>query len=337
MRSRDALRLPAVLCGLMLAVGLASSFASGVDGSGLYLDYVAKGCLVTLVALLIFVFVEVVKLARIGADRPLAIVQARLSERWPMLLLPCLIFPLFLAGYTGAKTSIGFLVGFGWERIWADADLLLFGRDPWLITQRLFGTFAAEWWAWAYTFLWGGALLFSMSFVALLAGRRFAATYFSAMMATWLIGGWLMAIAFSAAGPVFAHLADPDLAARFAPLRDSLAAMLAPDNSLSMTQAYLATSLDQLVAVRGGGVSAMPSMHVAACTIYVCAARGTRWLVPAIILWWVIFVGSVHFGYHYAVDGIAAALVAVLCWRAAVAYFRSSAVASTPRQIMAAL
>ncbi len=53
----------------------------------------------------------------------------------------------------------------------------------------------------------------------------------TAMMLSWLIGGIASSpIPLSAAGPVFAHLADPDLAARFQPLRGELVRDLAKDD-----------------------------------------------------------------------------------------------------------
>ena len=61
----------------------------------------------------------------------------------------------------------------------------------------------------------------------------------------------------------------------------------------------------------------MPSMHIAMTTIYVIAARRTWWLAPACAFWLIIFIGSAYFGYHYWLDGIVAAVIAWLCWKAA--------------------
>jgi hypothetical protein len=270
---------------------------------------------------MVWAFIEVAKLARTKADRPLQIVWRKLPDRLELIALPCLVFPLFLAGFTTAKTAIPFLVGFHWDRFWADADFLLFGVDPWQITHAFTSVSVSHGWAFFYTFAWGAVLIFTNGFLAIYGERRFVATFFTAMMLTWLLGGWLMAYASSAAGPVFAHLADPTLAARFAPLRESLNQILPAEGGVRLTQAYLANAIDAKIAVRGGGISAMPSMHLGAASIYVVAAIRTRWLWPAFIFWFLTFFGSVHFGYHYAVDGLAAAAIAVLCWKASAAYF----------------
>ena len=65
----------------------------------------------------------------------------------------------------------------------------------------------------------------------------------------------------------------------------------------------------------------MPSMHLASVSIFVLAARRTKWIIPAILFWLIIFVLSAFFGFHYWIDGIVAAIVAAFCWYAAAFYF----------------
>lgn len=64
----------------------------------------------------------------------------------------------------------------------------------------------------------------------------------------------------------------------------------------------------------GSGMSAMPSMHVSIATITALllhrlgyALLGWLWLTS-------IWIGSIHLGWHYASDGIVAALVTALIW-----------------------
>ena len=109
------------------------------------------------------------------------------------------------------------------------------------------------------------------------------------------------------------QLAWPD-PLRFHGLRDALATTLSVDQAPRSTQIYLASAYQIPRAVPGGGISAMPSMHLGACSIYVIAAWRSRWIIPALLFWAIIFIGSVHFGFHYAVDGIVAAMIAGLCW-----------------------
>lgn len=322
---RRALALPAILAIAVIAVAAVISQFTGVDGSRVFLPYVTTWSAVALLAILIWVFVKVARLAPTGADQPLQVVARQLAEPSRLILLPALIFPLFLAGYTWAKSSIPFAVGYEWEVFWADADRLLFGADAWRPVHSLFPASLASAWTFFYAVIWGFALVFSGALITVFASRRFTATFFTAMMLSWLLGGVVMAYSISAAGPVFAHLADPDLAGRFLPLRAELTRILGEDDLVLKSQRYLTAGMNVKIALKGGGISAMPSMHIATATILVISAWRTRWLVPAILFWLLTFLGSIYLGYHYAIDAPVAAIVAALCWAAARRIYRDPA------------
>jgi hypothetical protein len=60
----------------------------------------------------------------------------------------------------------------------------------------------------------------------------------------------------------------------------------------------------------------MPSIHVAMPLVYALAARATApWLAVAFgIYGLLILVGSVHLGWHYAVDGYVSLVLVVALW-----------------------
>ena len=72
----------------------------------------------------------------------------------------------------------------------------------------------------------------------------------------------------------------------------------------------------------GSGISAMPSMHVSLAwlgLLHFCRVQaGLAVLVFGYVV--VILVGSVHLGWHYAVDGILAILTTTVIWVAVVAW-----------------
>lgn len=321
----QVLLAPLALCAAMIAIALITAQMTGISSEGIYAAYFEVSAAITFVSVLVWVFVEVVRRAIARSDRPLETVLPRLCDLAPLLILPVIVAPFFLGAFTTAKTGLYFLVGFRWDRYWADFDRALFGADPWIYTHAVINPQLMHVWAWIYTVVWGLLLIFTKSFVVLFGERRFVATFFTAMLLTWLFGGWLFALCFSAAGPIFAELVDPTMGARFHGLRDALAATLAVDQAPRSTQAYLASVYQVPRVLRGGGISAMPSMHLGACSIYVIAGWRTRWIVPALIFWAIIFIGSVHFGYHYAVDGIVAAIIAALCWWGASQLYRRTA------------
>ena len=62
----------------------------------------------------------------------------------------------------------------------------------------------------------------------------------------------------------------------------------------------------------------MPSMHVAIATLLACFGWGVnRWAGAAYTAFALtIMVGSVHLGWHYAIDGYVAAAIGVALWYA---------------------
>lgn len=330
-RDRKLLLPPLLLCGAMVLCAVATSLLAGVSWARLPLPYYSASLAITFVSALMSMFWWVLQSALLKADAPLRAVREKLRERALYLLLPILIFPLFLASFTAVKTAIPFLVGYTWDPVWAAADRLIFRDDAWRIAFHWLGRGADAPLEWFYSVGWGLALIFVMALVPLNASPRFAARFYSAMMATWLIGGVALAYLFSAAGPVFAHLASSAQPDQFADLHRALNSTLSPQSPIRLTEQYLASSLHSHIAVKGGGISAMPSMHLGAVSIYVLAARKTRWVIPAILFWLIIFVASAYFGYHYWVDGIVAAGVATMCWVVAERSYAEASRRSVPR------
>lgn len=318
-------KVPALMCAVMMAVGIGLSRVAHVDIGMLFTSYLAAGVGTAFLCVLIFMFGEFAKLARRRAVHPLPVVADAVCRRLVRLALPAVVFPLFLAGFTAAKVATPYVVGYHWDAFWADVDRMIFRDDAWRIAHRIFGSRSVPAWEWVYTVGWGFALAFSTGLGAIYLRPRRLAVFYTAMMGTWLVGGWLLAYCFAAAGPAFAHLADPTLAARFAPLRAELGATLARNGDVQVTQAYLAGAIHSHRAVNGGGISAMPSMHLGAASIYVLLARGTRWMIPALLFWLIIFIGSAYFGYHYWIDGIVAAGVAWTCWSVAESHYEEKA------------
>jgi hypothetical protein len=300
---------------LMLAIGVGAAALAGLDSRPVYLPYLQTYAAVTLVCTLAWAFAIIARLATVRADQPLRKVIQALRPRLPLLLLPALIAPLFLAGYTTAKTSMSRLISFRWDALFSDMDAWIFRSDPWRLTHALIGPSMTPWLESFYTLVWGFTLVMTSAFVALIGNSKLVGRYFLTSSLAWMIGGVVLAYLFSSAGPIFAAHFDPALADRFAPLREALDRTLSEDSSVRRTQAYLLRELSLSFVAKGGGISAMPSMHLAAATLYILAARGTRWIIPAWLFFALTFLGSVHFGYHYAVDMPLAVLVTVICWK----------------------
>ena len=288
-----ALGIPAALAALAIGIAAAISLHTGVNGARAFTPYLGAWAACTLLSVLIWVFVQVAILFRSRTENPIRHVAARIYEPLKLAPLPALIFPLFLGGYTWAKSSIPFAVGYEWEATWAAADRAMFGMDAWRWAHGLMPAYLAPAWTLYYAMVWGFALVFSGTLISAFASRRFTATFFTALMLSWLIGGVGLAYAISAAGPVFAHMADPELGRQFLPLHEQLSRLLPRDDLVLTSQRYLEANSRFKVALKGGGISAMPSMHMATGTLLICAAWRTKWLPLALIFWALTFFGSI--------------------------------------------
>lgn len=269
---------------------------------------------------IVAVIVQCTLQARRTGASPLRQVGQRLRDLrfWAWLTVPALIAPIFMASFTITKILIGRTVGFTWDPFFADLDAAIFGTDPWRLVHAALGGPLVATVLEAFYIGWGAVGIFSMPLVIALASRDHTARFLIALLLTWAIAGLLFAAMFASAGPCFAYLFAPELGARFQPLIDRLDLLLGRDSALHYTQAYLAANWNAPVAVKGGGISAFPSVHVGVVVLYVIAAwRQPRLRAAAIGFAVMIAIGSVYFGYHYAVDGLASIGIAYGAWIAA--------------------
>jgi PAP2 superfamily protein len=239
------------------------------------------------------------------------------------------LFFLFGTGFAVLKGAIAVITPFAWDAVLADLDRALhFGRYP---HEWLRPLLAWHWVVWAVNFAYNLWFLVVISCFLACAGavrnQRVRHQYLMSFMLVWFVGGFLIATGFSSAGP--AYYARIGLGDVYAPLMDALhaAAEQYPLWALK-AQEILWQGFTGARPV-SAGISAFPSMHVATATLLVLAARRVHpWLLPVGIAYWcLIGLGSVLLGWHYAVDGYAGTLIALLGWWTAGLYGRRVPVA----------
>jgi hypothetical protein len=138
-----------------------------------------------------------------------------------------------------------------------------------------------------------------------------------AFMLTWALGGGLLAMLFSSAGPCFYADLYPGAPNPYGPLSDYVGSIhTALGGHVSGLQRVVwkayATNDQDVIA----GISAMPSMHNATSLLFALAAwRANRAAGIAMSVFaGLVFLGSVHLGWHYAIDAYFGWLVALACW-----------------------
>lgn len=254
---------------------------------------------------------------------------AELKRRLAMTPLPKLAAALvivgavilFLGTFTSVKNMLPELVPFTWDAPLARLDATLHGGiDPWRLLQPVMGHHVVTRLVqFCYTGGWM-LVLCAMPALVTLAPRLqpIRLQFFLAYFAAWILLGNVMAGAFMSAGPVYyGHVTGDEQ--RFA----SLIAYQAFSDGLVHSSYELQRQLWDIYASNriavGTGISAFPSMHLAVATLALLVAlRLNRWAAGAAFAFlMIIMAGSVHLGWHYAVDGYVSIVVVLVLWKIA--------------------
>jgi hypothetical protein len=250
----------------------------------------------------------------------------RLAHATPMLAA------MFLVGdsFTVLKASIPSIVAFGWDQPLDRLDRWLHGGvAPWELLQPFIGypliTHAINWaynlWFYFLTVIWVWQA-FSQHSHAL--RQRF----FLSLILAWILLGNVFAVLLSSAGPCYfgrvTGLPDP-----YTPLMDYLYSVNETYTLWALgAQEMLWRNHTAATIMIGSGISAMPSLHVALATLFALFCwQIHRWLgIFMVCFACVIMIGSVHLGWHYAVDGYFGAIGMLVIWWGAGRIVRSAAV-----------
>jgi hypothetical protein len=156
---------------------------------------------------------------------------------------------------------------------------------------------------------------------AMFAPRHLRARFFLSFAASWLLIGVVGAFLFASAGPCYAQLIGATTVAEYAPSMERLHAVHTGGYQLGAVnwQEVLWTAHTSRDYGFAMGISAMPSIHNAVTMLYVLAVWGCSRLVRLLTVAFaaIILIGSVHLGWHYALDGLFAWATAAAIWVAA--------------------
>jgi hypothetical protein len=240
----------------------------------------------------------------------------------PQVLAGLLLFLamiIFMGAFTSLKTQLPAVNGFWADQALADLDRALhLGHDPWRLLQPVLGhagpTRVLEV---IYGPIWAALLVTWLAWMCLFCPddalrRRYLLTF----LATWIVNGTVLAGAFLSGGPVYyaALVGEPG---GFAELNAFLRDVSWGPFSAVESQAKLWAAHVGGASAMGAGISAFPSLHVSMAVLVMLSGWSMSRRVGAVLAVFLaaILVGSVHLGWHYAVDGYFAVASVMLFWR----------------------
>ena len=239
-------------------------------------------------------------------------------DRLTNALAPMLLAPLFFSTFGSFKRLIPYVNPYSWDETFMHWDKALHGgTTPWELLQPLIGTPLATTSINFFYNLWLFVMFFTFIWQMLSVKRQGLRTQFLlSFVACWIVVGTIAATFLASAGPCFYG--------RVTGLPDPYAALMAYLNAASDQVPVWSLSVQDMLwenyasrgTMLGGGISAMPSMHVASSVILALLGwRFGRWTGIAYTLFAsVIMIGSIHLGWHYAIDGYVGAVLAVAIW-----------------------
>ena len=241
------------------------------------------------------------------------------AERVVFSFTALLLIPVILSAYTWFKFQISEINYFSFDELLYNLDLSLFTNiEPWRLLHPFVGhpwmTIALDKlyhpvWFWVLTamVLWhalGGHSL------------KTRVQFFVSYIVVWGLLGNLGALLMSSAGPCYfdrvTSVPNP-----YIPLFEYLQSVNLQSSleSLELQEKLWSLHINNVLEY-GSGISAMPSLHVATATLFALSAWKVSPPIGGVLFLFtfIIFIGSIHLGWHYAVDGLFSIPATWLIW-----------------------
>jgi hypothetical protein len=233
-------------------------------------------------------------------------------------LVALICMPVFYATYRDWKTAFPVMVPFYFDAPLELADRWLHGgRHPWEWLQGLIGRPV-----WTHVIDNAYVFWFEVQFAVVLwmafSSRRWLrARFFISYIMMYFLLGHVMALLFASAGPVYFNDVVAGATDPFGPLMSYLESIneMAALNAIYIQETLWAGysgTYDGPIS----GISAFPSVHVAVVSLFVLVGVSVNRVLGVLLFAFLVvtMVGSVHLGWHYALDGYVSMLAVAGLW-----------------------
>ena len=261
-------------------------------------------------ALAVFILATLWKVARMamaGEQHPIARLKNDIDPARMLFAVAGIgMASLSFSAFTILKARMHLVMPFWADGPLAQFDHMLLGQDAWAAFNAWFG-----WALGPISLVYGFWILIQLTaFTAVLmtAPSNWKTQAIVSYALMWLVFGLGVACLLSSAGPIFFDQLYGG--SRFEGLKPVLARSMVEYHTAEM----LWRSHETGEIVFGTGISAMPSMHVAAAAWIALILRRTRFVWLGVLYLLVIYLGSVMLGWHYLTDGPVGIAGAWLCY-----------------------
>jgi hypothetical protein len=297
----------AVPAAIIVAIEYLFAFAIGARVGFHYqiplVGYAIGGFVIAGAGTVVMILAKLFRYARQGEAKPARRLASEIKDFLPFIV-GILLITTEIGALTWTKVMLPIVNPFWADPLLARVDHALFlGTDPWMVAHALFG-WAAPAIDGCYVTWLPLKLLTTLFVFSMPESERKAQAILSYFLI--IVGVEIGQYALPSAGPVF--YAQLGYGNRFAQLP------IGP--WVETTRNYLWHDYLRGGGSIGAGISAMPSLHVAASVWMALVWRSyfrplgiPGWLYTVVIL-----IGSVLLGWHYAVDGILAVAIAATAW-----------------------
>lgn len=229
------------------------------------------------------------------------------------------LLPPFKCAFASIKQIIPRLHDFSWDKDLMKLDYVLhFEHHPWNLLQPILRNEDIVRFIDTSYILWFPILFSCCILMAWSTRRRLRLQFFMTTLLIWIGLGSILGTIFSSAGPCYYAKVVHEGVNPYEPLMEELTLkhelkpLWAVHNQAGLWKAKHSQSW-----LPFGGISAMPSIHVAMAVVFALLAwQINRWLGIFMTLYAIIIqIGAVILGWHYAVDGYAGGILTLILWK----------------------